>query len=87
MLIPDELTSTMIYGEPSLGPRPKDIDLKPGEKIDIAHGTIIKHINTFSEDEKELFEKYKDTLYVELLINNKKSYFRINALCGSSEDY
>lgn len=87
ILIPDELTSTMIYGEPSLGPRPKYIELKPGEKIDIAHGTLLKHMNRLREAEKEIFEKYKDTLYIELLINDKKSYCKINALSDSSDGF
>lgn len=80
VLIPDELTSTIIYGDHSLGPRNKYIKLKPGEKIDIGFGTIMKHLDRLSKSQKELFENYKNILYIELLINGKKVYYKINAL-------
>lgn len=80
LLIPDELTSTIVYGETTLGPRKKYIELKPGERINISMGTLMKHLDRLSENEKKLFEKYKDILYIELLINGKKSYAKISVL-------
>ncbi|RKD31264.1 hypothetical protein [Thermohalobacter berrensis] len=80
LFIPDELSSTIVYGATTLGPRKKDVILKPGERINIGMGTLIKHLNNLSEKEKELFDDYKDILYIELLINDKKSYAKISAL-------
>lgn len=73
--IPNEMTSSIIWGDTTAG----DLDsskevLKPGQGYNVTLGTLMKHPNKLSIEENEIFEKLKDTLYMELIINGKKAY-------------
>lgn len=74
LFIPNELGEKIIYGERTFGPKKSDTILKPNEVIDIDFGTLMKHYDKLSEEEKELFEKYKDTIYFEVKIDDQVYY-------------
>ncbi len=77
LFIPEEINSKYILGDYTLGPKKEDVLLKPGEKINIKYGTITKKYSSLTESEKEEYNKFKDILYLELLINNTKYYLKL----------
>lgn len=39
----------------------------------------MKDNKDFSEEEKKIFSKYKDILYLEIIINGKRAYIKITS--------
>jgi hypothetical protein len=72
----EELSGNMELNE-YFFPRGKYTELGPGQKINIGHGSTMKHIDMMTVIEKKLLEDYKDIIYLEFLINGKKAYEKI----------
>jgi hypothetical protein len=72
----EELSGNMELNE-YFFPRGKYTELGPGQKINIGHGSTMKHIDTMTIIEKKLLEDFKDIIYLEFLINGKKAYEKI----------
>lgn len=86
IFLPYELASKFVFTDATLGPREdkyerlKNFYLKENERINISFNVIAKHYNNaLSIEEKEIFDKYRDTLYFQFLIDGKKSYAKIDA--------
>ncbi|ABY91471.1 hypothetical protein [Thermoanaerobacter sp. X514] len=78
--VPPELNQIIIAGQQTEMFSPHEyIVLKPGERIHAEGGVLMRHYNKLSEEEKEIFNKYKDTLYFELRINGKKAYVKVSS--------
>lgn len=73
--IPKELTSSIITSRETFD---EQIDLDPNKGIRIRTGVVMKHYNTLSDEEKKLFNSLKDTLFLEIKVNNKSAYTKIN---------
>ncbi|WP_353097580.1 hypothetical protein [Tissierella praeacuta] len=74
--IPPELTNSVIYGDVYFE---NNIELKPQEAIRMGAGILMKHYDLLGNKEKELFEEFKDILYLELNINDKKAYMKVTS--------
>lgn len=72
--IPPELTNSIIYGDVYFK---NNIELKPQEAIRMGAGILMKHYDLLGNKEKELFEEFKDILYLELNIDGKKAYMKV----------
>ncbi|KYO68571.1 hypothetical protein [Thermovenabulum gondwanense] len=78
--VPPELNPIIIAGQKMEMLSPHEYrELKPGEKIHVEVGVLMKHYNKLSEEEKKIFHQYKDTLYFELRINGKRAYAKVSA--------
>ncbi len=76
MFIPNELAESIIVStEPSI-PSSEDLVLEPGKGTGIDSGRLMIHYNKLDKVKKELFEKYKDTLYFEFHMNGKRAYVK-----------
>lgn len=73
--IPNEMTTSIIFVDTTVGDlKSSKKKLKPGQGYDITLSTLMKHPNKLNIEENEIYEKLKDTLYMELIINGKKAY-------------
>ena len=52
--------------------------LKPGKGVYVTFLAFVKHTNNLSEEEKALLVCFKDTLYIEMRINGKAVYAKLN---------
>ena len=61
---------------PAIEPKLQDIILESGKNIGGRIDAIMIHTNKLNNEQKKIYEKYKDTLCFEIHINGKKTYIR-----------
>ncbi|SES69001.1 hypothetical protein [Anaerobranca gottschalkii] len=54
------------------------IELDPGRRLFMDAGIIMKHYDRLNEEEREIFERLKNTLYFEVTVNGKKGYGKVS---------
>ncbi|WP_427337912.1 hypothetical protein [Caloranaerobacter sp. DY30410] len=77
LYIPKEFAERFVIGERVFNLFVDGVEIKPNKSLNIGHGTLIRHYKLLSQEEKEIFNKYKDIVYLVLSINDKKVYLKV----------
>lgn len=75
MYIPKEMYNIILTIEPSVS-KSEDLVLEPGKGTGIGSGRLMTHYDKLDKEKREIFEKYKNTVYFEFHINGKKAYVK-----------
>ena len=74
---PEEAIKSFIVNDnPGIDVKLTKVILEPGKFINGNIGALMIHTNKLNDEQKKAYEKYKDTLCFEFLINGKKAYFK-----------
>lgn len=77
--VPDELFSTIVYAGSDFGSL-NFYDVKVGGNIGGESGALMKHFDKLTSKEKDLYEAYKNDLYILLSYEDKEYFIKVDDL-------
>jgi len=77
IFFPIEMTEDIIVTNTSaIDPKKEDVVLQPQERTGGTIGALMIHYDKLDRKQKEVFDKNKSILYIEMHINGKKTYIK-----------